>query len=439
MRQLLLEMPFLIAAVIALVALGVLFSRSASAAIWTLVGVGIVTHTIVPPVELQVTQGGITLYALDVIAGVMFAIGVARYFARPGPRGVSLPLAVLCALFAIHVVRGIMSFGFQAAVNGSRTWLYVLGPLVFAVYACPRWTRQSLIPLIVAAGALAGYALLQIARHGLYGANEYIEVGGELVDARPVHAGGALLIIQCLLIIAAGRFARSTRWLLATGSMGLAVLLLQHRTIWVVALLAGAIAYIRWARIAIFVNERAAAAAAAAILFVAPVVVALAASSSAFAESVRSATGQNSTLEWRTQSWTTLIEEHSSTEERLFGLPAGYSSERRIGEGIATESAHSVYVESLLSFGVLGPLIVVWFWISIVRRRGRAAAVLGISGVVVALIVASQALFGITYGLGPFEGLLLGMLLQAAWFTSRDEYGGQLGSGRRFVGRDNFR
>jgi len=439
MRQLLLEMPFLVAALIAVVALGVLFSRSASAAIWALVGVVIVTHTIVPSVDLHVTQGGITLYALDVVAGLMFAIGVARFFARPGPRGVALPLAVLFALFTIHVARGITSLGFQAAVNGSRTWLYVLGPLVFALSARPRWTRDSFIPLIVGASALASFALFQIARNGLHGANEFIEIRGELTDARPVSAEGALLIVQCLLIVAAGRFARSTRWLLAIGLMGLAVLLLQHRTIWIVALLAAAIAYIRWARVAIFVNERAAAAAAAAILFVAPVVVALTASSSAFADSVRSATGQNSTLEWRTQSWTALIEANNSTEARLFGLPAGYSTERRIGEGIATESAHSVYVESLLSFGVLGPLIVAWLWISIVRRRGSAAAVLGISSVVVALIVASQALFGITYGLGPFQGLLLGMLLQAAWLTSRDEYRGHFGSGVGFVPRDDVR
>lgn len=431
--QILRDAPMLLASLMAAGALGLLFVRHASAAAWALVAVFVTTLAIVPPIELQVTHSGLTLYALDLVTGLMFGIGIVRLFMRPVPWMISLPITALAILFMIHVAWGIAVFGLQAAVNSSRLWLYVLGPLVFAVEAQPRWTRKSFTPLIVGAGALAVFALFQIARNGLYGANEYIDVRGQFVDARPVTAAGALVIVQCILVAASARLVRSTPWFLAIASMGAAVMLLQYRTVWIVALLSATIAYVRWARVAIVVNERAAAAAAAAILFVAPLVLTIVAGSSAFEQSVRSATGQRSTLSWRTQSWTSLVEAHSSTEDLVLGLPTGTSLKRRVGDQIATQSAHSLYVESLLTFGIVGPFLVVWPWILIIRRRRNVAAALGVSAVTVVLLIISQALFGITNTLGPLQGLLLGMLLQAVWLTGRENVGTQFGSAPRSV------
>ena len=419
------DAPLLIAVLVALVGLWLLFTSHASAAAWALVGVFVTTQAIVPPIELQVTQGGITFYALDLVTGLMLAIGAMRLLTHQTPRSVSLPVAALILLFALHLAWGVAAFGIQIAVNSSRLWLYMLAPLVFAVEALPRWSRSSFLPLIAGASALALFGLAQIARNGLHQANEFIEVSGELVDARPVSAAGALLIVQCILIAMSARLVRSTTWLIAMGSMGAAVLLLQHRTVWIIAALAATIAYVRWARIAIFVNERAAAAAAGAILLTAPFVISVVASSSAFAESARSATASNSTFGWRTDSWRSLVESHSSAQDLLFGLPTGTSFERRIGDVIATQSSHSTYVESLLAFGVIGPILITWLWVLIIRRRGRAGAVLGLSSVAVTVLVVSQAVFGITNTLSPIQGLLLGMLLQAAWLAPHHDRWGE--------------
>jgi hypothetical protein len=61
--------------------------------------------------------------------------------------------------------------------------------------------------------------------------------------------------------------------------------------------------------------------------------------------------------------------------------------------------------------------MILWSWILIVKRRRNVAAVLEVSAVVVVLIVASSALFGIANMLAPLQGLLLGMLLQAAFLA----------------------
>jgi hypothetical protein len=182
----------------------------------------------------------------------------------------------------------------------------------------------------------------------------------------------------------------------------------------------GCVAYVRWARAAIYVNERSAALAAAAILLLSPVVLTLVASSSAFGSSIHRATGEESTFGWRTASWGSLIEAHSSPDEVVLGIPTGTSLAREIDGATAVQSPHSLYVDSLLSFGIVGPIAVAILWAVVVRHRRRAAAVLGISAVSVVLLVASQALFGITNMLGPLQGVLLGMLLQAAWITRYD-------------------
>ena len=188
--QLVGEGLLLLGGLAAVAGMGVLLAKSPSVATWLLVAVSVLTQSIIPRIELQLSLDSITVYGLDLVTALMFAIGLARLFTESRQRSLFLPLVTLSALFATHVAIGVAEFGLEAAVNGSRSWLYFLGPLVYASQARPNWTRKSFLPLFVGAGALAAYGLIQIARHGLYTANEFIEVGGELIDPRPVAAKG---------------------------------------------------------------------------------------------------------------------------------------------------------------------------------------------------------------------------------------------------------
>jgi hypothetical protein len=424
-RQLLSDAPVLVAALFAVGGLAVLFVKRPPAALWALVGVFVTTRAIVPPLELQVTRGGITIYALDIVVALMFGIGVVWLLTRPSPIAISLPLLMLSVFFVVHAAWGVSEFGLQDAVNSSRLWLFFLGPLVYGAQAHRSWSRRSFLPLITGAGVLAAFLLVQIARNGLHVANELLYVGGEYIDARPVNADGGLVIVQCVLIAVAGRFVRSPLWLILISALGASVLLLQYRSVWIVALLVLTVAYVRWARVAIYMNRRAASLAAAAVLLVSPVVLTLVASSSTFNESIRTATGRESTFGWRTASWGSLIKAHSSPEEVVLGLPTGSNLDRRVGDQIATQSPHSLYVDALLSFGILAPLAIGWLWIFVVRHRREVAAVVGLSAVAVVLLIVSQAVYGITNMISPIQGVLLGMLLQAAWLTRSDHAEGR--------------
>ena len=138
--------PILVAALLVVGGLSYLFVKSASAALWTLVVVFAATKAIVPPLELDVAVGGFTLFALDLVTGLMFVIGAVRLLTRPSPRAVSLPLIALSAAFMAHVAWGASAFGLQIAVNNSRLWLGVLGPLVYCAQAFCPWSRASFLP-----------------------------------------------------------------------------------------------------------------------------------------------------------------------------------------------------------------------------------------------------------------------------------------------------
>jgi hypothetical protein len=118
-----------------------------------------------------------------------------------------------------------------------------------------------------------------------------------------------------------------------------------------------------------------------------------------------------------------LLAAHDSVQDRVVGVPAGTPLERKIGNIVWDQSPHNLYVDALLSLGIFGVVALLWLWVVVIRRRQRAAMALGIGTTLIVVILMSQAIYGITNMLDPVQGLLLGMLLQAACITQlpRDE------------------
>jgi hypothetical protein len=417
--ELLLTLLFLATAVMLTVGLGFLFARSPTAGVVTLTAAYIATEGIAERVALKVTAGGFTIYALDVIATLMLGIGLARLLGPGVPSALSRPLLVLVGLLGLHLLWGASQFGLQTTVTSGRPWLHVLAALVFSATATPHWSARSFKPLILGALALSVYALTFIARYGLHGANTALVIDGRLsFDSRPVTGTAALLMVQCVLILVSARGVfRSPVWLVALVAMGVSVALVQFRTVWVIAGIALTIAYLHWARRAIFTNQHAALLAASVLALIAPVAAYAAASSSSLGYSVESATGHGSTLRWRTESWSALMSEHDSAKDIVMGLPTGTSLARTIDGQVVDRSPHNVYLDSLLSFGIAGTVVLVWLGVVVVKRRRVAGSVLELTPSIVVLLVLAEAVFGVTTMFGPAQGILTGILLQAACVT----------------------
>jgi hypothetical protein len=413
------QLILLTTALSAVIGLGFFFASSPSGAAWVLVAAFVGTQALIAPLELETTVAGYTVYALDPIAGTMLIVGVLGLLQRPQPRGLSAPLLALALLLMLHLLWGMAVIGMQTAVTVSRPWLYVVGPLVFAAQAAPPWRSASFRPLIFGALALSGYLLIWIAQNGFRGANTFIEAGGELIESRALTSVGVLLILLSLLIAVGAGLTRSPIWWWLVALLGAGVVFGEYRTVWLIAVALVAFAYLKWARGAIFANERAALGAASALLLLLPPAAAMAVSSSALAYSASSSFGADTSLTWRWESWRGALELHHSAQDLILGLPAGTEIARKVGAGITTRSVHSFYLDALLFFGVFGLAILVYLGIQIVRRRREASMMLGISSMSVVLLVVTIAVFGTTTMLGSVQGLLVGILLQGAFLGTR--------------------
>jgi hypothetical protein len=85
---------------------------------------------------------------------------------------------------------------------------------------------------------------------------------------------------------------------------------------------------------------------------------------------------------------------------------------------LVDRSPHNIYIDSYLAFGIVGTLVLIWLGVVLVKRRHTIADVLDLTPSIVVLLVLAEALFGVTTMFGPVQGVLTGILLQAAFVTT---------------------
>jgi len=361
-------------------------------------------------VDMAVSVGTIRIAAFDIIILLVLtagAIGVAVRRIRLDPA--TWPWLVLLALLAVGLVRGMVGFGPEPAVNAARLLAGFLVPAAFVavqrqhVARIAAWTRAS---LFVGAVVLGIAALLFLARNGL---STFGTDGRRALDSL-----GALVVAQAGLLAAANRSWRP--WLRTSCAAGAAAVLVaaQVRTVAVAAVAGMCVLAVTSAR-----GKRLQAVAGISLGVVALLVIA--GSMSGLSQSLRYASSEpfqrGSTFEWRTRGWVELVDAQldDSTIDLVIGDPAGEGTTRRIRiDGIAREvtfSAHSQWVTTLLALGVVG--LVTWtgllLWVAWRSARFRIPELSGWYAAGATAIV-----FSVTYQLGPEQGLVIGLLAATA-------------------------
>ncbi len=315
-------------------------------------------------------------------------------------------------MLAAHLTWGIAEFGVQSAVNHSRDWIPIVSGIVYGA-TVRTWDRRLPTAFIATGSLLAVLSLIGIVRHGLFEANQFILVNGELVDARPVISLSVLVMLQGLIfLVARGRITALT--------VGLAVLLMsgvalvQYRTLWIVALVCLMLGCLFLAGRFRSTNERMVYFGTGAALIALPFVAFAVAQVGSYQQSVQSATGASSTLAWRVDAWKVLLSRHSSPFDVVFGTPSGTSREIDVGGRVTNLSAHNLYVEALLLFGVIGILALCALWAMALAHRNETAEQLGVAAPAILIIIVSQILVSLTHIPDQVQGLLLGSMLSMA-------------------------
>ena len=252
--------------------------------------------------------------------------------------------------------------------------------------------------------------------------------GGFSRGSRPVASSHALLILQALLIaIFMHQRGQLRAWLipLVVALLPL-VIILQHRSVWIVAIIALAlvlwllpslrIALIRWGVIGTAVCGGLCTA-----VFGATLLEALTDSyHEAASSSLRASGGDGSstTFSWRVQGWTALLtgEQTDSARERLVGNPFGTGYDRIMltSDGVKqvrSETPHNLYVQTLLRAGALGLLAFVALHGMLLRgllRRAKRDAAARPFLLCMAVLLASQLVYYLVYGSDYIQAIFLG-------------------------------
>jgi hypothetical protein len=364
-------------------------------------------ETVAPQQAPTVAFLDMTISMSDLVAGCALLVAFARLAEQRDRLGRPLgAVLVFLLLVMVSVLRGTGTFGLQTAINEARPYICFLAAAAyvatartkrdFAAFTAVAWTVLACVYVL--------FAVWRWSSTGITSAGDNYVVNGQVTNGRPVAAMGALAIAQAGLLLVALRWHRLPHRALAA-VLFLAVLLLQHRTVWIVSVIAVA-AYLLLGRAA--GGQRLSLAASTAL---AGVVAWFAFSHTAVGgyldSSYETMQGRHSTFEWRLVGWRELLSEPTGLAEALLGRPFGFGFSRLIGGGVVSVSPHNWYVQSFLRIGAMGVIVLVVVYVLAFRAAHSGSR----ADLLARLVLLTQLVFSFAYS--PFlqQGVALGLVL----------------------------
>jgi O-antigen ligase len=375
------------------------------------VGVWIASVALRESMSLSLVIASFQVSTIDVLAMVMAAVALSRFAlhgARSGAGGLTLALA---ALLAVHLGRGVADFGLEAAINSGRTTLYFVAALAYAATVPGGWDSRVWKVLISAGALLAVLAVPFWLTGGLGSAETFVVRDGEVLTSRPVVAAGALVILQAAILSLALRWPSRRLAAHIALATGVAVILLQHRTVWLAGLAVAVVGFFLWSARLGRRADRAVFAAVGVTLLLLPVGAWGLSSTEPLVSSAKEVASEGSTLEWRTAGWRQLVASNDSVPEVVGGGPSGASFERRVDGRVVDVSAHNALLEVFLRMGILGAAALALLGLVLWLGRAQVADATGLPQAGVTLLLLTQFLFSAAYSLDAVQGIVTGVFV----------------------------
>lgn len=351
--------------------------------------------------QVPVLDVGLNLYPLDLLAvcaAIAAVVSLVRYPVKPHLGHAAL--AVLVLLVTASLVTGMRDYGVQVAGNEARVYfLHVLAAVCYIATVRPGASLdRTVVRVWTALACVYGVtAMFWWNRVGIGSNADYVLIEGQRVNSRPVGAASAFVIMQsAVMLLCKPRRGLGTG--LLAGTMVLIVVLLQHRTVWLAAVVMAAL----W-----LVSRPGQVAPKAAGIGAVVLLASLSADAGLTRDLALSATNED-TLVWRIDSWRLLIGRLNGIGDWLFGLPFGSGFTRFLYGAIVEAQPHNYYLHLLLRVGLLGLCAAVMLVLAMLRRADHRTP----TGLVLWLTMAGLACYCLSYSL-PFEqSLLVGLLLR---------------------------
>lgn len=377
----------------------------------------------------QVEVAGFRIEPHDGVAGLLGTAAVARLLRSRRLGGAQLLLLVWLGLIVLSVAEGMGVHGIGASVNESRKFLRFGAVALYVSTIVPTdalrdriglvWIRFGSALLVIAVllwlGFFAGIAL------PLVGAPE---------DLRVIDSFRTLVVLQAFVLVAGGLSQARLGRAAAPSTLGddtwrrltwfapaafLAVVLLQHRTLWAALLLGVVLLVWRDPRVGRQLLVRVAG--GAALLGIVAFLALGQGQETIVLDRLQGSATDVETFGWRVAGWQELIEDQApgSFQEVVLGQPMGGGFARFLNGIVVDVSPHNFYLETFLRLGVVGVIVLVglhlWVVGRLLRSRGGTALV---RDDVLAITLVLALLYYLTSHADPEQAILLGLGIAAA-------------------------
>jgi hypothetical protein len=317
---------------------------------------------------------GIFLYPQDLVFGLLFITAVLRQLLRPRWSRIDLGWMLFVFIVFLSFVRGLSVYGAKGAGTDFRGYFYlVAGALYLRSFALTeKRQRHILDQMLLAAWALLVLAVFRWSVDLLhFGSQPWRDLSGNRFRVLTSHQA---LFLAAVFIAALHRQLGkqpSRRWRYSSVVLLPAILLLQHRSVWIASLVGVFATFLfagrRRGRAATVIASVSVASAVVALTFFGSDISEVGLSLSTSAQSAFSSTG--GTFVWRIEGWQALLETGTrSATDNLIGQPFGSGFLRYVRGARIEVQPHNFYVQTFLRAGGVGLLALVVACGSLVAR-----------------------------------------------------------------------
>jgi O-Antigen ligase len=358
----------------------------------------------VPPPAINI--GTISVNAIDGLALAAAAVAIGGIGARRS--GLPMALVSLFALALLVLLLGIQQHTLPTAVNEFRPFFYFLSAAIYVGSSSQKVPDNFglAVTVVFCAAVITLLAIYNWSRYGLRSNSGPILVGNDFRDPRAVNASAALVIMQAAitLLVAGGLRKKIPGRISISLIFIIMVVLLQHRTVWVIAIAALAIGFlldpsIRGKRAGRGVIGLASGFLGATVIYI------LTVGSMGYdlPASVANMTGSGSTFQWRLTSWRLLLDQYHGTLGWVFGHPFGEGYARKLSGIMVTTTPHNFYVQTILRLGLIGLCLLIAVYAGLWRYTADIPWA--------RVLLISQALYFVSYAPDMAQGAMLGMVI----------------------------
>jgi hypothetical protein len=359
----------------------------------------------------EVMVGQFHVYPGDIITVALAAATLMRWQQRGDALRPTRPLVVLLAILLLSMARGAAAFGLQPSVVAARQILLMLAAAIFfsTVRVTPQLVRAVRNWLLLASAVLILVAVNFWLQHGF---GTYAATGSRALDGLQ-----ALFVLETTIIVVVFPPFRGLvlGWVVPLVGFIVVVLSVQ-RTVWAAGLVAAAVLVVARPRSrgSTSIAGRRLLMAAAVLAVVLLVGAGPPGVTSSLTAGYRETTTQSSTFSWRLQGWSALINRQRAgpVADLVVGSPSG-TGNQSINEAVFLRAAHSQYVWTFTMTGIIGLALLMWVYVTTLRKSRRRlrspSAFVGQVALLFTALLALQLTYFVGYSSGGLVGLMLGL------------------------------